>query len=133
MTGPMVILGLKAAVALATILLCAALVALVLGRVRLHGQINIVFFVAVVATLILFEGIIRFTHPGVFEYIQENPDLLKALRIHLGFSIPSALLLPLMLWTGYTRRKKTHLALAILFSIAWTGTAVTGIFFLPHQ
>ncbi len=133
MTGPLVILALKSAVALATLLLIAALIALVLGRVRLHGQINVVFFTAVMATLILFEGVIRLTHPGVFEYIQENEELRQALRIHLSFSIPSALLLPLMLWTGYTRRRKVHLTLAFFFAVAWTGTAITGIFFLPHQ
>lgn len=133
MTGPVVILALKSAVAAATLLLLAALLALVLGKVRLHGRINIVFFVAVMATLVLFEGIIRITHPGVFEYIQENQELRQALRIHLSFSVPSALLLPLMLWSGYTHRRRIHLTLAFLFAIAWSGTAITGIFFLPHQ
>jgi hypothetical protein len=46
--------------------------------------------------------------------------------------VPSALLLPVMLFTGKTKRRTTHVAFAVLFSLMWTGTFVTGIFFLPH-
>lgn len=133
MTGPLVILCLKGAVIAATLILSAALIALALGHTRLHGRINLVFFGAVVAALVLFEVVVRFTHPGIFQYIQEHEELRQALRVHLGFSIPSALLLPLMLWTGYTRKKRMHRVLAAIFAIAWAGTAYTGIFHLPHQ
>ena len=56
----------------------------------------------------------------------------RALMIHLCFSIPSALLLPLMLYTGLSHRRGPHLFLAFFFGILWAGTFVTGIFFLPH-
>ena len=36
-----------------------------------------------------------------------------------------------LLYTGLTHRRTIHLTLAALFSIAWAGTFVTGIFFLP--
>ena len=45
----------------------------------------------------------------------------------------AAILLPIMLYTGLTHRRRIHLGLAILFSILWLGTFVTGIFFLPHD
>jgi hypothetical protein len=52
--------------------------------------------------------------------------------VHLCFSIPAAMLLPLLLYTGLTHRRQLHLALAVLFGICWIGTVVTGVFFLPH-
>ena len=54
------------------------------------------------------------------------------LRIHLCFAIPSALLMPVMLYTGY-RRKRIHRVLAWIFAVLWLGTAITGIFGLPHD
>ncbi len=38
--------------------------------------------------------------------------------------------MPLMLFTGFTHRRNLHLTLAVVFGILWTGTFVTGIFFL---
>ena len=132
LSGPNVILALKIAVAAVTVLLLAALLALALGKIRLHGRINIVFFALTVTALIAFEVVIRILNPGAFEYIYRNADLSRALNVHLCFSIPSALLMPAMLYTGLSRRRTAHLALAFVFGVLWLGTFVTGVFFLPH-
>jgi uncharacterized membrane protein YozB (DUF420 family) len=129
--GANLILALKAAVALASVLLILSLVALRAGKVRLHGQINLVFFLAVMATLVGFEVVLRMVQPGIYDWIRQDPHLLARLRVHLCFAIPSALLLPVMLYTGFAK-KSVHRKLAVLFGILWTGTAITGIFGLPH-
>lgn len=129
--GPALIIGLKVAVAVASVLLLASLVALRAGKVRLHGQINLVFFVAVVVTLLGFEVVLRMVQPGIYDWIKQDPELSGRLRIHLFFSVPSALLMPVMLYTGY-RKRPLHKVLAVVFGILWTGTAITGIFGLPH-
>jgi uncharacterized membrane protein YozB (DUF420 family) len=132
LSGPNVILSLKIAVGAVTLLLLAALVALVAGRQRLHGRINIVFFVLTGTALLAFEIVIRVLNPRAFDYIAEHPDVQQALTIHLCFAVPSALLMPVMLWTGLTHRRAVHLTLAAVFGVLWTGTFVTGVFFLPH-
>jgi len=129
--GFRVILALKSAVAVASVLLALSLVALRAGKVRLHGQINLAFFLAVMATLVGFEVLVRMVHPGIYDWIRQDPHLLTRLRVHLCFAIPSALLLPVMLYTGFGK-KSAHRKLAVLFGILWTGTALTGIFGLPH-
>ena len=132
LTGPNVILALKIAVGLVSVLLLASVVCLFLGRYRLHGRINLVFFVLTFAALVAFELVVRVINPEIFTYIHNNPELLRTLRIHLCFAVPSALLMPVMLYTGLTRRRRLHFTLAIVFGILWTATFVTGIFFLPH-
>ena len=57
--------------------------------------------------------------------------LRRALNIHLCFSVPSALLMPAMVYTGLTHRRTIHLLLAAVFAVLWTGTLVTGVFFVP--
>ena len=47
--------------------------------------------------------------------------------------MPAALLLPLMLYTGLRHRRKLHMAFAVVFAVLWTGTFISGIFFLPHR
>lgn len=133
LTGPNVILALKIAVSAVTVLLLASLVALALGKVRLHGRINLAFFTLTLMALLGFEVVIRILEPSVFVYIKNNPNLNAALNIHLCFAVPSAVLMPAMLYTGLTHRRNTHLILAVLFSILWVGTVITGIFFLPHS
>lgn len=133
MTGPAVILTLKVLVAAVTVLLLASLVALARGNTRLHGRINIVFFVLTVATLIVFELIIRVLNPSAMNYITDNELVRTRLQIHLSFSVPAALLMPVMLWTGLTHRRRLHLALAWVFGVLWLGTFITGVFFLPHN
>jgi len=131
-TGPDVILALKVAVATVSVLLLASLVALWRGDVRLHGRINLAFFALTVAALVAFEVVIRVVDPRLFAYIYGDPALLATLRLHLCFAVPSALLMPVMLYTGLTRRRRLHLILAAVFGILWTATFITGIFFLPH-
>jgi uncharacterized membrane protein YozB (DUF420 family) len=132
LTGPNVILTLQVAVALVTVLLLASFVALYRGQYRLHGRINLVFFTLTLAAVLGLELIVRVVSPKVFDYIREDPLLYRALNVHLCFSVPSALMMPVMLYTGLTRRRKYHLMLACVFGILWTGTFITGIFFLPH-
>jgi uncharacterized membrane protein YozB (DUF420 family) len=133
LTGPNVILVLKVAVVAVTCLLLASLLALWRGNYRLHGRINIAFFILTVTTLIGFEALIRVIQPELFEYINANPELRRSLLIHLCFSVPSALLMPVMLYTGLTHRRRVHLILAWIFGALWVGTFLTGVFTLPHQ
>ena len=131
LTGPLVILSLKLAVSAVTVLLLASLVALMRGNYRLHGRINVVFSALTLAAVLGLEVLVRLIDPRLFDYF--DPDTLQALRIHLCFAVPSAILLPIMLYTGLTRRRTVHLTLAVFFSLLWTGTFVTGVFFLPHD
>ncbi len=133
--GPTVILILKVAVFAVTLLLLASLAALAAGKQRLHGRINIVFFVLTAMTVVAFEGLIRIDEARqgtLFAYIRENEELNQRLTTHLYFSIPSALLMPVMLWTGLTHRRTPHIVLAWVFGLLWLGTFVTGVFTLPH-
>jgi uncharacterized membrane protein YozB (DUF420 family) len=132
LTGPNVIVALQVAVAAVTVLLMASLVALVRGRYRLHGRINLTFFVLTFTALVLFEGVIRLVKPDVFAYLDkpENEGLRRALNVHLCFSVPAALLMPVMLFTGMSRRGRVHVTLSVLFVVLWSGTFVTGVFFL---
>jgi hypothetical protein len=131
LTGPNVILTLKIAVVAVTVLLLASLVALATGRRRLHGRINFFFFVLTLAAVLGLELLIRFVKPDVFDYLDDATR--SALRLHLWFSIPAAVLLPVMYFTGRTGRGRLHFALAMVFVILWIGTFVTGVFFLPHS
>ena len=126
--GPQIILTLKVLVASVTVLLIASIVALRLGRPRLHGRINTVFFVLTMLTVVGFEIVLQFVDVSASFDLQTR----RALRIHLWFAIPSAVLLPIMLFTGQTGRKSTHIAFAVAFGIMWAGTFVTGVLFLPH-
>jgi hypothetical protein len=130
LTGSQVILALKIAVLAVTVLLFCSLAALLRGRYRLHGRINVVFFVLTVGALLGLEVITRLIDPNVFAYIDEDPAARRALSIHLCFSLPAAAVMPLMLYTGFTHRRTFHLTLAAIFGVLWTGTFVTGIFFL---
>src|SRR5262249_61433522 len=110
MNGPNVILALKVAVIAVTCLLTASLVALARGNLRLHGRINTVFFVLTVTALAGLELIVRVLAPDVFaEY---DDAWRQTLFVHLCFSVPAAVLLPFMLWTGRTRRGPVHRLLA---------------------
>ncbi len=132
LTGPNVILALKVAVGAVTLLLLGSLLAVVRGNYRLHGRINLVFFTLTLAAVLGLEVIVRFLQPDIFQYIRTNEELYQALTIHLCFSVPAALLMPAMLYTGLKHHRAWHLTLALVFGVLWTGTFVTGIFFLPH-
>ncbi len=130
-TPGLVILTLKVAVGAVTLLFIAAVIAIARGRKKLHGQINRVFFALTVVTVIGFEVIIRVVNPALTDGF--TPGQHTALRIHLGFSVPATVLLPAMLFTGRRHLRRVHLPLAVLFTILWAGTAITGIGFLPHH
>jgi uncharacterized membrane protein YozB (DUF420 family) len=126
--GQIVILCLKIAVATVSVLLAASVVALLRGNFRLHGRINLVFFALTTTALLVFEGLIRLYDPSMFFYFTDEQQ--RMLNIHLCFSIPSALLMPVMLFTGLRHHRVPHLVLAVVFAALWIGTFVTGIFFL---
>ncbi|HSQ54378.1 MAG TPA: hypothetical protein VLM40_01430 [Gemmata sp.] len=128
-TGPQIILALKVLVSLVTVLLVASLIALAAKRPRLHGRINIVFFTLTMLTVLGFEVLLQFFVDVSAAFSAEARE---ALRVHLYFAIPSAIVLPVMLLTGLTRRKSIHVFFGVAFAILWTGTFVTGVVFLPH-
>ena len=129
----MVILSLKTAVTAVTILLFLSLVALYRGNVSLHGRINMVFFILTVAALFVFEVVTRMMDPLLFQSIWKDADLSAKLRIHLGFALPSALLMGVMMFTGIKHKAVLHKRISWVFLICWTGTFLTGIFWLPNQ
>jgi hypothetical protein len=125
-----VILALKVAVAGATALLAASLVALAAGKPKWHGRLNHVFFALTLTVVLGFEVVIRFINPHLTAgFSDEQRD---ALSVHLTFALPAAVMLPAMLYTGRRRLLKFHVPFAVVFLILWTGTFVTGVFFLPH-
>jgi uncharacterized membrane protein YozB (DUF420 family) len=133
MTGAQVILTLKVAVAAVTVLFLASLVALARGNYRLHGRINTVFFVLTVTAVLGLELTVHVLWPHLSdEFFAEDGPIRAPLLIHLYFSVPAAVLMPIMFYTGKTGRRSIHIALAIVFSVLWLGTFVTGVFFLPH-
>jgi uncharacterized membrane protein YozB (DUF420 family) len=130
-TGPNVILTLKIAVCAVTLLFLTSLIALSRGCYRLHGRINMIFFALTLVALISLELVARIIDPTLFDYFDESTR--QILTIHLCFSLPSAAIMPVMLFTGLTHRRRLHLMLAAIFATLWTGTVVTGVFFLPHS
>ena len=129
-TGPEIILTLKVLVSAVTVLFAASIVAIATGHRRLHGRINLAFFVLTMTTVLGFELLLRL---GTDVSASFSPEARQALRVHLVFAVPSALLLPLMLWTGATRRRRLHRPLAGLFLLLWTATVYTGLFTLPSE
>jgi hypothetical protein len=130
-TGPNVILVLRVAVATVTVLLAAALLAVARGHTRLHGRINLAFFVLTLTAVVGLEAVTRVLSPGVFdEYFATYPARRQALYVHLCFALPAAVVLPFMLYTGLRHFRSWHLALAVVFGVLWLGTFVTGTFFL---
>lgn len=131
MTPGIVILILKIAVIAVTVLYLCSLVALAMGRTRLHGRINIVFFALTLAALLSLELVTRVIDPHLFDNYEHHLE--RAMVVHLSFSVPAAVLLFVMLFTGLTHRRVIHIAAGVVFSVLWTGTFITGVFFLRHQ
>jgi uncharacterized membrane protein YozB (DUF420 family) len=131
LTGPHVILTLKFAVAAVTLLLIASLIAVLRGNYRLHGRLNLAFFTLTLVAVLGLELVGRVVAPDVFAYFNNDEELRRALNRHLWFSVPSTFVLPAMLYTGLKGHVRIHLTLAACFAVLWTGTVVTGIFFLP--
>ncbi len=131
LTGPDAILMLKTAVVAVTVILAASIVALLRKNYRLHGRINLVFMMLTLAAVFGLEFLIRIQDPKMFDYFDDATRRIMA--IHLCFSVPAAVLLPIMYFTGKTGRRRTHYVLAAVFSVCWIGTFVTGVFYLPHN
>ncbi|MCS6865062.1 MAG: hypothetical protein RMJ56_11835 [Gemmataceae bacterium] len=126
-TGPQIILTLKVLVVAVTLLLLASLVALVRQQPRRHGQINTVFFILTLLTVAAFEAVLQWIDVSA----TFDDDARQALRTHLWFAVPAALVLPAMFLSGKMRKIQLHIVLAVIFSILWTGTVITGLG-LPH-
>lgn len=95
----------------------------------MHGRINTVFFTLTMLTVVGFEAVLQFVDvKSAFA-----PAARDALRTHLYFAVPSAILLPPMLLSGRYKWKRAHLVLSVVFTVLWAGTFVTGVFFLPHD
>lgn len=129
-TGPEILLTLKVLVTAVTVLFASAVWAITTGRRRLHGRLNALFFALTLTTVFGFELLIRL---GTDVTASFSPEARAALRVHLSFSVPAAVLLPVMFWSGWTGRRRLHLPLAVAFTVLWAGTFVTGVFFLPHD
>src|SRR5262249_54306903 len=93
LTAPTIILTLKVAVVAVTLLFGASLIALARGNYRLHGRINIVFFVLTMTALLGLEVVARLLSPQMFSDYFTEQDAWNALVIHLCFSLPAALIL----------------------------------------
>jgi hypothetical protein len=132
MNAAYIILVLKIAVITVTVLLAGSLIALARGKYRLHGKINTVFFVLTLTAVIGLEVVTQLYDRKLFASYLEEHQSLEALKVHLCFSLPAAFLLLLMLATGRGHRRYLHIGLGVVFLVLWTGTFITGIFFLPH-
>lgn len=128
-TGPTIILTLKVLVSAVSLLYAAAVIAILLNRKKLHGRLNTAFFFLTMTTVVGFELLLRI---GIDVAATFSDEALQALRIHLCFAVPSAILLPLMMLSGVRHWKKLHVATGVLFTLFWIGTFITGVFFLPH-
>jgi uncharacterized membrane protein YozB (DUF420 family) len=128
-----IILVLKIAVIAVSLLLAASLIALAMKKHRLHGRINLVFFVLTETALIGLEVISRLIDPDLFREFFDATGAWNYLYIHLCFAIPCAILLPIILFSGWVRKIHLHFPLALVFLALWIGTFITGVFFLPHR
>ena len=129
LTGPTIILTLKVLVALVSVILAVAIWAIATGRQKLHGKLNTLFFILTMTTVVGFELLLRLGTDVATTFTAEQR---QALRIHLYFAIPSAVLLPVRRFSGIKHRRKLHTTLAMVFLLLWIGTFITGGFFLPH-
>jgi hypothetical protein len=132
LTAENVILTLKVAVVAVTLLLLGSLAALLVGRYRLHGRLNLAVFILTIAALLGLEGIARLLAPDLFRDYFDKTDAWTALYVHLSFSMPAAAVLCVMLYTGLRHRRALHVPLGFCFLALWAGTLITGLFFLPH-
>ena len=128
-SGPVIILTLKLAVVAVTFILLAALVALVRGNYRLHGRLNLLFFILTVSAVLGFETLLQLG-ADVKSHMTAAERL--ALQVHLCFAGPLPVVMGVMLYTGLKHYRRAHLLLSILFAILWIGTFITGVVFQPH-
>ncbi|MGF1581743.1 MAG: hypothetical protein ACFCD0_20630 [Gemmataceae bacterium] len=131
-TAGNVILLLKVAVSAVSVLIIAALISLALKKPRIHGWINTIAVVLTLTALLGLEVFARVLDPDLFDNHFTDTDTWTEFYVHLAFAVPAAILLPIMWLTGRTYRVRIHLPLGIVFLVAWIGTFITGVFFLPH-
>jgi uncharacterized membrane protein YozB (DUF420 family) len=124
LSGPVIILTLKVLVSLVSVIFAAALICLALGKIRRHGQLNTLFFILTMTTVLIFELLVRF---GTDISTTFSEEAKQALYVHLMFSIPATICLPLMMVTGLKHWRRGHITLGIVFTLLWIGTVVTGL------
>src|SRR6478609_22205 len=83
--------------------------------------------------LIALEVIVRLLDPELMNAFLEKHNAIGMLHTHLMFSMPAAVVLFAMLYTGLRHVRFVHIGLGIAFLILWTGTFITGVFYLPHH
>ncbi len=83
--------------------------------------------------LIGLEVVVRLIEPDLFRTYFDDRGGRGLLETHLWFAMPSAALLFVMLFTGLRHYRKVHIGMGLVFLVLWTGTFVTGVFWLPHQ
>jgi hypothetical protein len=130
MTGPNVILFLKVAVGVTTLVLVASLVALALRRPRLHGVLNVIVTALLFVAVLGFEAVLHLVGVDVTAHMDDAAR--EALTVHLWFAVPLLPAVVAMLFTGRKRRIAWHLGMSLVFVVLWVGMFVTGMFFLPH-
>lgn len=134
MTAPLLILVLQTAVVAVTVIFAASMVALAAGRRKLHGRLNTAFFVLTMVAVLGLEVAVRAVWPGLSaEFFDPAGPYRAPLLVHLWFSVPAAVVLGVMMYTGRYRRGRAHRALATAFVVLWIGTFVTGVFYLPSS
>src|SRR5207237_97029 len=77
--------------------------------------------------------VVSLIEPNLFATWFDSRGGRGVLETHLWFAMPSAALLFVMLFTGLRRYRRIHITLGLAFLVLWTGTFVTGVFWLPHQ
>jgi hypothetical protein len=130
LSGPTIILTLKILVGVVTLIFAGAVWAIATGRQKLHGYLNLAFTALTLTTVLVFEVLLRL---GTNVTVHFSPAQRQALFVHLCFAIPSAVLLPVMYLSGRQHWRKLHVPCAVLFTLVWLGTFITGVFFLPHD
>jgi uncharacterized membrane protein YozB (DUF420 family) len=134
MTAPIVIVVLQVAVVAVTVLFAASMVAVALGHRRLHGRLNTAFFALTMAAVLGLEVVVRVVWPELSaEFFDPAGPYRRPLLTHLMFSVPAALALAVMMYTGRFGRGRAHRALSMVFVVLWIGTVVTGVFYLPSS
>ena len=113
-TGPEIILTLKVLVTAVTVLFACAVAAILAGHKRLHGRLNVAFFVLTMTTVVGFEVLIRLGTDVTASFSDEARQML---RIHLGFALPAARLPELRVAMEAAPNRRSYIRLAVIRSL----------------
>ena len=93
------------------------------GAIKLHRKINTV----VVSITLIGVAILSLTVALGWDY--QSLTTPQRMKIHRCFSCPLALLLPLVVYFGWTEQRQLHLRTVYITVVFWLGTLITGIWF----